>query len=1122
MTNQSICNEGGLESGNRARNFKASLALSGVGVALVTSLASPAHAACGPDPMDADIIICDDTTPNGVAADVDPEIAALAGPDGTLTIDANAEVIAPGGVVNFGLNPNLNLTGTLLIDNAGELGTSVDPVGVNLNGAIADTDSIGTLNNADTGTITGNVSVSNFGGGSTVTNAGAIEGSVTVGGGSTDASGVMGPMVAVAMDIQTTTTDDETLQVGAGATVTVAETGTNTGPIGIVDNGGTINVTIDGAVGDDMNDSGVSITANSGATNNTVEQTTIVDIGAMAPAGNIDNMRTETDTVAGGTVNFTVGATGTVEGDVTITGAGAAVNANIGGTIGTVDMMGAELNPGFVTINTRGTNVVDTDNNTSTGGMDPATTSDTLDSNTDASGAVAVTVTGAIVGDDGFDQALTVFGGSGGITLTVDGATIGTEGSIAGTVLDATVSNTVSTTTDSDDGMGVILDAQSTMTTPSGGDIVITDLGGSTFFDEIFANSGGGDITADLTDTTFGDGTGSVGSQLGLDASGTGSLTDSTVNDDGMGTVVTVTNTNNQTAAGGDVMLTATGVETDSDFDIFTNGGAVTVNLTDVTLGTDGSAALDIEFGGVDTVNSTDVTVFTDPMVMMAMPVTTNSVTTTTSTNVSGDLEVTITDSTIDEVEIDGGSGAVDFTATGSTFGENGMTSGSISITNDATDTSNIVTVTNDGDTSEGTNSMLAVGGDINVNLTDVRVDGNVTATSNGGDIAVVLTDTTVDPEGGLAGTVSVDATAIDTVTVTDMDTTTTIDPMTMMPTQTVVVMNMSTTQTVADGTSTVTLLGDTEVGGVSITSGDDIDFDNDSRIKGDVIIDTLRTITPTNTVNSTTTTDFGATSEVATEVFSTVLTSTQVGGSVDFNNTGIIGDPIIDAIGPVIYTNEETGVILADTAITTSLVRSTTTVDGTTVTTTPVPAMLPAMSMDAPSDQTIQTDSVNVLTETRTGGDIDLTNAGTLGALGINNAGVVFPETAVFVSLNGQSDITVDNSGILVGDLSAFTNGYSRDRTITTDSLETITDFNAADPMDVGPTTVVTSITEMDSTTVNDGAIAVTITGLVSEEGPGLGTVTINTLGGDASLGVNGGTVEGSAFSFAGVNNVL
>ena len=128
--------------------------------ALVAGLATSANAACI---VGGSTVTC---TGNSTAAEVNAALASVGDDDVTLEMTDAATVVQPNGQIQ----PTQK--GEVAINNGGDIGTDAAPVGVFYVGTSANTDNAFSL--ANSGSISGPVSVSNVGGSTNILNSGLL------------------------------------------------------------------------------------------------------------------------------------------------------------------------------------------------------------------------------------------------------------------------------------------------------------------------------------------------------------------------------------------------------------------------------------------------------------------------------------------------------------------------------------------------------------------------------------------------------------------------------------------------------------------------------------------------------------------------------------------------------------------------------------------------------------------------------------------------------------------------------------------------------------------------------------------------------------------------------------
>lgn len=1231
LTSTSVGINGGLEAANRAlpRSFKTTLALSGVGIALIASLASPARAECTVN-MANDTVTCDDEAPNpDTAANAENLFFGLDAGNRTLVIEEDAELVTPFSGLFLQADD-----GNVTVTNAGEAGTdaaTVSFVGFG-DGATSDDDAFSVTNSGFAGGVFVGAG-STFDGGVTVTNTGVLDGEIELFSGTSETDGDFDSETDG--DITTETTTSTTTSNGAPVSVTVAA-GASSGNIDIANAAGANTISVDGTVDEDGGLAGIDVNATRFGNNTT---STTVDV-INGETGAITRTVTDTSSVPTSSTTVTTGAMSTVSGDINLVGQGTTTSATIGGLVGTVDtsmtMNAGDLLEAFsLNINTVGTNT-----STTTVQSDPDGVSGfgaatvTSSTTTDASGAIDVAITegaritgqvtaeggdagatltgtgGAIDGSvfvrttafgtsnvaaDGSTDTvggdiaieLTEFAvggsgevgagtfdaisGGGAIGLTATDSTFGFdddgEGNFIDVSLDSTGSSSASTSTTTT-AMGVTTIESSTDNTDDGGDITVA-LDGTTLIGDLSASSGAGLITLDLVDSTIAGVEGESTASVSLTSNGEETDTESVTTSSGATTVSmdmltstttsagTTDSTTTTTNVGGAIAATLTDSVLLGDFAATSGAGGITLDVSGSTIeDVDGEDGIDLDSTATDTTTVVDnefdnssTTVTTMNAMAMSTTVTTtvdnesSDSTVVTNTATGGDIAATFTDAeVISDLTANSGSGAITLDVVDSAFGddENGsrisLTSAGQDSTSDTAETSmtdsvttmvtapddmmvlvtTTTTTSTEATTFDQTVTSTNVGGDIAATFTGSTITGDLDVSTGSGNADVTVSDSTFAAGEDSDGSISITAIATDFNSV-ESDATTIVNGVTVLDQD-----NFTQTQTVAGGSVNLTITDDSVVeGDVSITSDAPIDFVNNARLKGDVFLDSQRNLqTLLVSDNLITRTPSATNVVVQTDRTNTTVTET-VGNDISFLNTGIIGDPVINSAGSVTFENTSTGVILFDT----SIEAAGTTTESTTVfsSTETIPNPLPAMSMTAPSDRTFVSSSVTNSSSTATGGTIDFVNAGSLGALGIDdqpvggnfNGAVQFPTTAVNVNLFANAGVTLANSGVIVGSVTAQSFGIDRTTTDTVDVDLVQADFN--DPMGPGATTVTTDTSTVEEFDVVESDVVGTFTGLVSNEGPANGNVLLNAFGGDATAMVTGGVIEGSLTTQAG-----
>lgn len=356
------------------RTTKTRLAVGVASVAIVTGLGTPAFAACT---VDGSTVTC---TADSTAAEVNAAMATVVGDDVTLNVAENANVVQP----STSISPAQQ--GEVAVSNAGDVGEPAARVDLFYVGT--SDQATNTFDLANTGAVSGSVSVFNVGGTTTIDNSGLIGNGLTIGTagsgavvvtstGDIDADGSVGVDIFTGGDIgvtiegdvgtiasetadsdlkdiqatslqtatptpvttvttegtaTTTTTTDASGSVdreGGAASVTLAEGG-NSGAI--TANGlESATVTVDGTVGSDTDYQNVF------ASSSTFEQDrTVVTTVDGADSSSSD---TTVRTAVGGAAEIAVGESGSVSGNLSASGlAGATVSVD--GSVGSEDATG--------------------------------------------------------------------------------------------------------------------------------------------------------------------------------------------------------------------------------------------------------------------------------------------------------------------------------------------------------------------------------------------------------------------------------------------------------------------------------------------------------------------------------------------------------------------------------------------------------------------------------------------------------------------------------------------------------------------------------------------------------------------------------------------------------------
>ena len=474
---------------------KTQLALGVASAALITGLAAPAQAACT---MDGDTVTC---TADSTAAEVNAAMAAVASNDVTLTVQADATVMQPGGDVFPGQQ------GTVEIDNAGDLGEDAARVGILYVGN--DADELNTFGLDNSGSVSGRVQIYSVGGDINIENSGLLGNGVIVATASDaavdftstgDIDSDFNPGVeiytrgdiALAIDGNvgtpaTDTADSDLRDVIAGsqqfvsdpATTTTETTGTATTTtttsgygreggsvavaIGEAANTGAItayglegaSVSIDGTAGSETQYSPVS--ASSSTLEGSTTTVTTVD-GADSSTVN-----TSATTAIGGTASVAVGETGSVSGFVS-------ANGRTGADVEIDGLVGTTASPAGAFATSNATDSANTDTSSSIGTVFTSTTDQ---SSTSVGGLAAVSV-----GESGTVTGGVSANGVGGAEVVVNG-TVGLAD--APSFLQATSSGSANTFTNE-----FVFDGAT---------------GASTYAEVDTSASNGGAATVELSDT---------------------------------------------------------------------------------------------------------------------------------------------------------------------------------------------------------------------------------------------------------------------------------------------------------------------------------------------------------------------------------------------------------------------------------------------------------------------------------------------------------------------------------------------------------------------------------------------------------------------------------------------
>lgn len=428
--------------GIKMKTTKIRLGVGVATVALATAIGSPAQAACT---VDGATVTC---TADSTAAEVNAAMASVAGGNVTLNVAANANVTQPG-------SPILpSQQGAVAINNAGDVGVPAARVDVLYVGT--STAATNTFSLANTDTISGAVNVFSVGGATTINNSGLIgnglvvstsgtgpvsvtnsglidadgstgievrtrgdatvvlEGDVGTVATATDASDLKDVFVAAQQLVNLTPTTTVTTEgtatttrtvnapssftrVGGAADVTLAQ-GASSGAVTVVGLEAAA-ATVNGAVGSATDYQNVFVSSNALEQNETRQSTT--------DGADFNFENTSVSRRLGGTADATVGAAGSVSGNVSADGL-AAGTVTVDGTIGSAAATGGAF------ANSSGIDRTTVQSGSRVGAV---TTSATVQNTTSVGGIATVNV-----GESGVVTGGVNANGVGGAAVEIDGA----------------------------------------------------------------------------------------------------------------------------------------------------------------------------------------------------------------------------------------------------------------------------------------------------------------------------------------------------------------------------------------------------------------------------------------------------------------------------------------------------------------------------------------------------------------------------------------------------------------------------------------------------------------------------------------------------------------------------
>lgn len=416
---------------------------------------------------------------------------------------------------------------------------------------------------------------------------------------------------------------------------------------------------------------------------------------------------------------------------------------------------------------------------------------------------------------------------------------------------------------------------------------------------------------------------------------------------------------------------------------------------------------------------------------------------------------------------------------------------GSVTVSNDAYDYSYERSYSTDSDNPDYYASRTVYsydykGGDSSATVgPDGMVYGDVGVSTAGGAASV-------DVAGSVGGSVSASSVATDYSyeQTYDSDTGTSASRTTMIRTK-------------SGGPAVVFIDAMTSVGGNVAVQGDEsADLDNAGRIGGSVYVASarpgVRTFEEQTSSSSSSTADDGTTTD--NYASSTQYVDETLGGPAAFTNAaGAIVEGSTTVTGATDATVASDGHLIGNVSVTAAGTRMEYENIYTYSSVTPPAATGPV---------TVDTTNTTMTSSTATGGVASGTYAGSVGAVQFINANGV----AANVSQSGQSGSTADISGVIIGSFSG-TAGASNSESSNVETYHSIFD---------GTDTTVDYTRSYESSSEQIAAdSSATVTGRVTNDASGAtGNVMLSSSGGDASLLVDGGIIEGDTSLTAGGSN--